>query len=184
MDRAVELAALHTENDWCQIVEFLTSNSFPFHLDSSPTELTVKRRIERGDFSPPDNAGYWVLAGGVRVGLAILSDVRDPGALIDLRLRESSRGFGLGLLALLALADAAFSSNGNMQRLEGTTRDDNIAMQRTFLKAGWVKESHYRAAGPEINGVQNDILGYSLTRGDWISGESHPPNWALGLSLQ
>ncbi|MBB5493629.1 GNAT family N-acetyltransferase [Nocardiopsis metallicus] len=184
MNGTVELTALHAENDREQLVAFLTGNSFPFHLDSSPTELSVRRRMERGDFSAPDNEGYWVLEGGERVGLVVLSDVEDPCALLDLRLRESSRGLGLGLHTLLAIGDRAFSTHSHLRRLEGSTRDDNVAMQRTFLKAGWVKESHYREAGPEIDGVHHDILGYSLTRGDWKTGESHPPNWALGLSLR
>lgn len=180
---AVKITALDVENDWGKLVKFLTSNRFPFHLDSSPTEQSVERRLEKGDFSLPDNAGYWVLEGGVRVGLAILADIRDPSVLVDLRLRESSRGLGLGVRALSALADTGFSSSENIRCLEGATRDDHIAMQRTFLKAGWVKVSHYRSAGPEINGVQRDILGYSLARADWLTGESNPPDWTVGLSL-
>ena len=97
--------------------------------------------------------------------------------MLDLRLATSERGRGHGTAALRALSTWVFATYPDTQRLEGQTRVDNIAMRKTFLRCGWVKEAHYRAAWPAHDGRLMDSVGYGLLRTDWLSGQPTPVDW-------
>ena len=61
------------------------------------------------------------------------------GALhMGLELAPESRGKGIGTQALKAVAEYAFSEGHH--RLEGSTSEDNLAMRKSFEKAGWTFE--------------------------------------------
>jgi hypothetical protein len=64
-----------------------------------------------------------------------------------------------------------------IRRIEGTTRQDNQAMRRTFRKCGYVKEAHYRQAWPAPDGTIRDAVGYAILRADWQAGSITPPDW-------
>jgi RimJ/RimL family protein N-acetyltransferase len=48
----------------------------------------------------------------------------------------------LGSEVLRALATYVFTSLPAVNRLEEQTREDNIAMRKSFLRSGFVKEAH------------------------------------------
>jgi hypothetical protein len=66
-----------------------------------------------------------------------------------------------------------------VERLEGTTRQDNVAMRRTFRAVGFVKEAHYRRGwpAPRRDGRLLDAVGYALLRTDWRDGTTTPVEW-------
>jgi len=64
-----------------------------------------------------------------------------------------------------------------MRRIEGTTRQDNRAMRRLFLRCGYAKEAHYRDAWPAQDGTIHDAVGYAILRRDWSAGTVTPPQW-------
>lgn len=43
---------------------------------------------------------------------------------------------------LRALYNMVFEAMPNLLRFEGQTREDNIAMRKTFLRAGFLKDAH------------------------------------------
>ena len=115
-----------------------------------------------------------------KVGLIRLLDLGDDTPLFDLRIRAASRGKGLGTSALRWLTGYLFNEFPSIRRIEGTTRQDNLAMRRTFRKCGYVKEAHYRQAWPSRDGTVYDAVGYAILRSDWQAGTVTPPDWADG----
>lgn len=60
--------------------------------------------------------------------------------MFDLRLAGAWRGQGLAAQVLRAAADRVFTTWANVNRFEGQTREDNLAMRHVFVRAGWVQE--------------------------------------------
>lgn len=171
---AVSLVSVDPRRDRAALVEFLTSNAFPFHVGARPTEEGVNARIARGDFDRPRNEAFWVVVDDdAHGGLAVATDVHDPTPMIDLRLAERHRGTGAGTGALAALTDRVFADHPRTMRIEGTTRHDNTPMRRVFRAVGYVKEAHYRAAWPAADGLV-DSVGYAILRTDRESGTVTP----------
>ena len=50
-------------------------------------------------------------------------------------------------------------------------------MRRTFQRAGFLKEAHYREAWPVDGGPPVASIGYGVLRRDWLSGTSTPLVW-------
>ena len=56
-------------------------------------------------------------------------------------------------------------------------REGNVAMRRVFVRAGFVKEAHYREAWPSDGGPPLASIGYGILRRDWASGGTTPLTW-------
>ncbi len=167
-----------TPADTGDVVTFLSNNRFPFHVQAAPEARDIHKSIEDGRFWNADAQGYWVMDKGIRIGLAALEDLQDEGApLFDLRLAEAFRGKGIGLTVLRALCDKVFKSMPEALRLEGQTREDNIAMRKTFIRAGFLKEAHYRLAWPTNDGGHVASIAYAILRQDWESGTVTEFEW-------
>jgi len=164
--------------DAAALIEFLTGNSFPFHVVTAPTIERVEKLLADGSYDDEDHKSLWVdVAGRGRVGLIVLSDLSDNGPLLDIRLAEEHRGAGLGVEVLTALLPVLFTGWPHVVRFEGQTREDNIAMRKTFLRAGFVKEAHYRDGWPVIDGEPMASIAYAVLRRDWESGVITPVIW-------
>ncbi|MBF4622996.1 GNAT family N-acetyltransferase [Clavibacter sp. VKM Ac-2872] len=171
----VVLVDVDVDRDRAALRGFLTSNVFPFHMGSEPTAADVDARIADGGFSGPEHAALWIdVAGSGRVGLVVLDDLEDPGVLFDLRLAEASRGRGLGVPVVRALTDHVFRTYPHVTRFEAQTRDDNRAMRRVLVRAGFVKEAHYREGWPVAGGEPRASVGYAILRRDHETGTSTP----------
>lgn len=89
---------------------------------------------------------------------------RPDGALeMGIELAIEERGKGYGVLALMEGAKYAFAEGAH--RIEGSTDEQNIAMRRTFEKAGWKFEGVLRALFIE-DGVPHDYYSYAITKFD------------------
>jgi RimJ/RimL family protein N-acetyltransferase len=174
-DPDVALVPVDVERDRDALREFLSSNAFPFHMRSQPTVADVDARIADGDFAGPEHEALWVeVDGSGRVGLVVLDDLEDPGVLFDLRLAESARGRGLGVPVVRALTSHVFRSYPHVTRFEAQTRDDNRAMRRVLVRAGFVKEAHYRDGWPVAGGEPRASVGYAVLRRDHETGTTTP----------
>lgn len=175
---AISLVRLDpTGVDQQELIAFLTSNEFPFHVGTRRSSEEVARTIKSGAFRDDDNDSYWIdhPAHG-RVGLLRFEDLRD-GPMFDLRLAESMRGRGLGAEALRTATDHIFASVPEARRFEGQTREDNVAMCRTFLRCGFIKEAHYREGWPVADGAPLASVAYAILRRDWETGTTTPFTW-------
>jgi RimJ/RimL family protein N-acetyltransferase len=104
------------------------------------------------------------------VGLFRVFELSDLTPLIDLRIAEASRGLGIGTEALRAGTSRVFETMPEVSRLAGYTRYDNVAMQRVFVKAGWVKEAHHRRAWRVLGREPVDSVGFAMLHMDWQIG--------------
>ncbi|MFT2711803.1 GNAT family N-acetyltransferase [Clavibacter sp. Sh2126] len=171
----VALVPVDVDQDRAALREFLTSNAFPFHMRSAPTAAEVDARLADGDFAGPEHEALWVqVEGSGRVGLVVLDDLEDPGVLFDLRLAEPWRGRGLGVPVVRALTSHVFGSYPHVTRFEAQTRDDNRAMRRVLVRAGFVKEAHYRDGWPVAGGEPRPSVGYAILRRDHETGTTTP----------
>ena len=164
--------------DRADLVDFLTAHEYPFHATRRLSRADVADWIDDGRFGDEDHASYWIHTDDGRIGVVVLEDLTDNAPLFDLRLATEFRGHGLGVEVLKALTTHVFTTMPAVTRFEGQTREDNIAMRKTFLRAGFVKEAHYREAWPVGNGTSLASVAYSILRRDWQTGQTTPVLWA------
>jgi RimJ/RimL family protein N-acetyltransferase len=96
----------------------------------------VEDSIDEGRYGDANHASYWIDTTEGRIGVVVLYDLSDDAPLYDLRLATEHRGKGLGAEVLKALTAYVFNTMSAVNRFEGQTREDNIAMRTTFLRAG------------------------------------------------
>ncbi|MBL7255081.1 GNAT family N-acetyltransferase [Paractinoplanes lichenicola] len=121
---------------------------------------------------------HWIVVDGCRCGFVRAFDLDDGTPLFDLRLASDCRGRGIGTAALGWLVGYLFGLLPGINRIEGTTRDDNRAMREVFRANGFAKEAHYREDWPGDDGTLHDTIGYALLRRDWMTGTTTPVRWA------
>ncbi|NLS10911.1 GNAT family N-acetyltransferase [Nesterenkonia sp. MY13] len=177
------------DDDAAALVEFLSTNHYPFHMRSRPSADQIRENLADGDYGynpehygteaaeDTDHRGWWVFAGDVRLGIAILEDLTDAAPLFDLRLAEEHRGKGWGVPVLRALTSLVFETYPEVDRFEGQTREDNLAMRKVFLRAGFIKEAHYRRGWPVEGAEPVASVAYGILRQDWESGTVTTFEW-------
>jgi RimJ/RimL family protein N-acetyltransferase len=162
-----------SRTDETTLLDFLTAEEWPFHVAPKVDPGEVRDRLAAGAY---DDA-FWVIDDGARIGLVRLFDLDDGAPLFDLRVSSAARGRGAGTRAVRWLTEHVFTNHDAINRIEGTTRDDNHAMRRVFVKSGYVKECHYRESWPARDRL-HDSVGYAILRRDWETGTTTPVNWA------
>ena len=167
-----------TGADHDALIEFMTRNEFPFHVRTHPRAEDIEASIIQGAYRDEDNHSFWVEHGELgRIGFLRLEDLSDDSPLFDLRLDAPYRGRGLGVPVLTAVANHVFGTMAQVNRFEGQTREDNIAMRKTFVRCGWLKEAHYREAWPVDGGAPLTSVAYGILRRDWETGRTTPLLW-------
>jgi len=165
------------ESDFRDLLSFLTSDTWPFHGGARPEPGKIRELFKNGYYLGDDAQTFWILLDGEKVGLIRIFDLQDNCPMFDLRILGSHRGKGIGKKALKWLMEYVFTTWPEKWRIEGQTRNDNIAMRRVFRQCGWVKEAHYRKAWPAPNGELFDSIGYGVLREDWEAGIITPVDW-------
>ncbi|MBU8792950.1 GNAT family N-acetyltransferase [Micrococcus luteus] len=157
------------------LVALLTENAWPFHTRPRVTRPEAEKAVDGGAWEDEDHRTFWIEhPEHGRVGVVRLEDLTDPTPLFDLRVAERFRGRGLGAQILTALTRHVFETMPAVDRFEGQTREDNVPMLRTFRRAGWVKEAHYRRGWPVDGGEPLASVAYAMLRQDWASGTTTP----------
>ena len=157
------------------LVALLTENAWPFHTRPRVTRPEAEKAVDGGAWEDEDHRTFWIEhPEHGRVGVVRLEDLTDPTPLFDLRVAERFRGRGLGAQILTALTRRVFETMPAVDRFEGQTREDNVPMLRTFRRAGWVKEAHYRRGWPVDGGEPLASVAYAMLRQDWASGTTTP----------
>ncbi|MCL3859439.1 GNAT family N-acetyltransferase [Actinotalea sp. K2] len=166
-----------TGMDHDDLVDFMTRNEFGFHVRPRLTREEVEAAIARGAYRDEDNDSCWVEHTELgRIGFLRFEDLSEGTPLFDLRLDTPLRGRGLAADVLRAATDHVFTTM-DTHRFEGQTREDNIAMRKTFLRCGWLKEAHYREAWPVGGGAPVASVAYAILRRDWETGRTTPLLW-------
>lgn len=174
----VQLVPIDPDGDIEDLVRFLASNRFPFHVVEEPTETDARDRVASGVFSQPDNAAYWIERDATRVGFLSFQELPDGTPMIDMRLAEGHRGQGIATLALGMGTSQIFAGHPSINRIEGNTRADNGAMRKVFEQNYYVKEAHYRDGWTVAGAAPVDSVAYGIIRQDWMMGSITPVDWS------
>jgi len=156
------------------LAEWLSSDEWPFHAGDRSSAVEIERQIGAGGFDPPDRETYWIVdSSATRIGLLQLQDlddVEDGEPQFDLRIRSTNRNRGAGKEAVRWLTGTLFERYPGLQRISGTTRGDNIPMQKVFEACGYIREGVFREAWRTAAGGRMDTLYYGIIRSDWSGG--------------
>ena len=74
------------------VVQFLTSNRFPFHVRAEHSAESARKLVDEGRFWSDESIGFWIQDGPERIGLVVLDDLEEDTPMFDLRLAEEFRG--------------------------------------------------------------------------------------------
>jgi len=162
------------------LAEFLAADEWPFHAGPRQTTERAKARIASGEFDGDHDRTYWIVGDGARIGMVHIEDLGDGNPLFDLRLQSGHRGRGLGTATVTWLTATLFNEFPDLNRIEATTRQDNITMRRVLVKCGFTKEAHYRQDWPSESGTPYDSIGYGILRSDWKMSVTTPVDWDDG----
>lgn len=149
------------------LVEWLTSQEWPFHVRSNPCEADVQRWLRTGTFDGEDVQTYWIELDGEPVGLMRAADLLNEPTL-DLRIKETYREKGIGKLALIWLTARIFQECVESERISVQVRADNAAMCSVLRSAGYVKVVHSVNSWPVSSRDRLlDSCIYEILRDDW-----------------
>ena len=162
------------------LASWLSSEHWIFHANPEPNFERILQAVDNGGFQGTNDSSFWMMLEAEYVGLIHLFDLEDIGdgaPLFDLRIHHRFRGIGLGTRAVRWLTRYLFERHANLERIEGTTRADNVAMRRVFRRCGFVKEAHFRRAWTDVGGQHFDAIGYGILRDDWTNQTVTPVQW-------
>jgi RimJ/RimL family protein N-acetyltransferase len=130
----------------------------------------LRDELEAGEWASDDRWAWAVVVDGEPAGFALVTGMESGDGQMQIRLRATERGRGVGREVLHQLADHHFAAHAHLQRLVGETHEHNIPMQRAFNAAGFRMEARYRDSMPHDDGSYAARWGYALTRQDWTAG--------------
>jgi RimJ/RimL family protein N-acetyltransferase len=158
-----------------ELSAWLTQDEWPFHANLRLTTEQVEQFIDDGLFDGPGIESFWISYGDYgRVGLLRIFDMDPLGQdapRFDIRIGRRFRNREIGRQAVLWMTDYLFGRWPLLERIEGTTRGDNIAMQTVFVRCGFVKEGHLRRAWRSADNSIYDAIIYAIIRSDWSSAQ-------------
>jgi RimJ/RimL family protein N-acetyltransferase len=163
---ALTFERLTWPDEAADVVEFLTTNEWPFHRSARLSPLEAASVDVVGE----DVAAFWIRLDGATIGmirLFDLDDVEDGSPLFDLRLAETHRRKGFGRAAVRWLTGHLFTAYPVLHRIEATTRHDNLAMRSVLGRCGYRLEGRLREAWPGDDGTRFDSLVYAILRKEW-----------------
>lgn len=170
------------QSDSDDLANLIASQTWPFHVHSNVSKEQILESIQEGNYTGASNQTFWIISNkSERIGIIKLfemEDLEDGTPLFDLRILNQFQGKEIGKSAVKWLTKYLFEGWSSLNRIEGTTRIDNIAMRKIFQSCGYLKEGHYRNSWPAENGIFKDTVRYAILRNDWQSGNSTPVNWA------
>lgn len=156
------------------LVDWLCSEVWPLQVDARPEPAGVRSSLEAGEFTE-DAQTFWVLLDGTeKVGMVRLQHLSGLSPTTEFKVIGAYRGRGIGERMVRWAAEHVFTTFPDKPRLEGQTREDNLAMQRVFERCGWVREAYYRKSWPAADGHLKDSVGYAILNEDWKKGEVTP----------
>ncbi len=159
------------------LIDFITSNIWPFHGYPKITPEKIRKNFKDGYYTGDGIKTFWIMKDEKKAGMIRLYDLKDITPLFDIRIIPSYHGKGIGEKGVKWLTEYIFKTYPHIKRIEGYTREDNLAMRKVFKKCSYVKEAHHRKSWPGPENVYFDSIGYCILREDWEEKKITPVNW-------
>jgi RimJ/RimL family protein N-acetyltransferase len=157
------------------LIQWLTSDTWPFFADKSPTKDSLIPKIE--EMFSSGNENFWIVQDKKRIGLIEIYELDSHAPMFSIRLMTQYRGQGFGKVAVAMSVDYIFKQYPDKHRIEAQTREDNIAMRKVFHHCYFVKEAHYRKVYPAEGIRLLASIAYGLLREDWLGKKRTPIIW-------
>lgn len=139
----VEFNTTHIED----LKKFLSSQVWKFYEEENISITSINNKLEKNHFLNTKTKTYLCYENNELLGMIRyfdLEDIDDEIPMFDIKVNEKSRGKGIGTYLLLNSLKIIFEKYSKIQKIEATTREDNIAMQKLFEKCNfklWGKSS-------------------------------------------
>jgi RimJ/RimL family protein N-acetyltransferase len=162
----LEFRMADTSKELDALVIFLSGHTWPYHV-TTRLSYSDARSLIVSDSSK--QLLYWIIDNSNTVGLLRVLDIEDvfDGApMLDVRIAEKHRGEGIGTEAVRWIVRTMFHEFEALHRIEASTREDNISMQRILAKAGFLLEGRLRRSWKLSDGGWADTLVYGILRQD------------------
>lgn len=134
---------------------------------------TIGSQLDRGEWATADQWGWAVMVDGQPAGFALVQGLESGNGEMQIRLRQSARGRGVGRETLRQLADHHFADTESLGTLVGRTHERNVAMQRAFNAAGFQLATRTSAVRRDDEGRAVAEWSYTLTRDEWRDNRHH-----------
>lgn len=161
---------LFAPSDLPAVHHLLTSNRWEYFLDAVIDEQGLHHRDEKY-FVGTDSLTFVCLDDSeMLLGFIRFTELQE-GESPDfvLYVDKDARQQGVGKALLRYGVEYIFSNYSKIRRIEATTREDNIAMQKTFESLGFRKEAHYVKEWENRETHEYmDSYGYALLREEFI----------------
>lgn len=151
------------------IIDLLSSHTWPFHVISVQTKGEIRSKIDKGYYNNGEVRTFIISSEDSDIGFVRIYDIEneaDSSPLFDVRINPDFQGKGVGTKVVEWMINYIFSNFDKIRRIEGTTREDNTAMQKVFKKAGFTHEATYRKAWHVEGDIYVNSLGYAILRED------------------
>ncbi|RPI16390.1 MAG: N-acetyltransferase [Ignavibacteriae bacterium] len=164
------------------LADFMTFDSWNFHLTVNMDRDEVLKSIEEGFYSNNSTRSFWIKDENEAVGFVRLfdlgKDVDDSETpLFDIKIHSKFRNKGIGCKAVKWLVDFVFTNYPNKFRIESFTRIDNTSMRKVLEKCGFVKEAQFRKSWRVLDSENVDTIGYGILKTDWLNNTVTPVEW-------
>ena len=156
-----------TKSEQAILQAFLIDNNWPHHVNRTLTNQQVLQWFEEDKFTN-ENCTFIAKKEGQLLGFITIEDVEDEIVTIDMRVAEHARNQGVGTALLTHIQHDLFTIH-KKQRIEGYTKAENLAMQKCFKKAGFVKEGYLRQAWRNQDGTISDSILFAAIPSDWAT---------------
>ena len=144
---------------------FLSAYDWPYHTNPKPTVEQARNHLSEA----LDTRIFLVCLEGVNMALLRLLELEDIGdgcPVFDLRVAPSYRGRSFGKKIVSWMVQTMFDFYPELHRIEGHTRQDNVAMRRVLAQCGFKEEGQLRETWPTPSGKRMDTLIYGILRSE------------------
>ena len=144
---------------------FVSAYDWPFHTNPNPTEEQARNHL----CEAPDARTFLIELDGVHIAMLRLLDLEDIGdgcPVFDLRVAATYRGRGFGKRIVSWMVQTMFDFYPELHRIEGHTRQDNLAMRSVLTHCGFKEEGQLRETWPIHMGKRLDTMIYGILRSE------------------
>lgn len=153
------------DEDWVAALDSEAATSLVDAVGFDPDKLGSE--LDHGEWATDAQWGWAVMVDGLPAGFALVEGLATGDGEMQIRLRESARGRGVGRETLRQLADHHFADSTTLLTLVGRTHERNVAMQRAFNAAGFRLASREPGVRTDRDGDPVAEWSYALTREEW-----------------
>lgn len=157
--KSEDLSALHL---------LLASNRWDYFLDPVINERGLKIRDEKYFMSDTTQTLVYVDEANKLLGFIHFDKIKNSAGdspSFTLCVDQGARGKGIGQKLLHNGVKYIFEHHDKIRRIYATTREDNVAMRKTFESENFRQEAHYKKEWENRDtGEYVDSIGYAILR--------------------